>query len=223
MKRLKMLVPGLAALAAVVMTAAAFSIAHGHARAVTAPAVALPRSSGAAAASGIHKVKHVVVIMQENRSFDSYFGTFPGANGIPSRNGAPTVCSPDPRTGKCVRPYHDSSDVNGGGSHNGKSAIADLANGKMNGFQAQAEIKAGCGKNGALANPNCSQTATPDPMGYHDAREVPNYWQYAQHYVLDDRMFEPNRSWSFAAHLYMVSGWSAQCTKLGDPSSCVTN
>src|SRR4029453_2545164 len=33
--------------------------------------------------SGIHKIKHVVVIMQENRSFDSYFGTFPGADGIP--------------------------------------------------------------------------------------------------------------------------------------------
>ena len=31
----------------------------------------------------IHKIKHVVVIMQENRSFDTYFGTYPGADGIP--------------------------------------------------------------------------------------------------------------------------------------------
>ena len=46
----------------------------------------------------IHKIRHVVIIMQENRSFDSYFGTYPGADGIPMQNGVPTVCVPDPRT-----------------------------------------------------------------------------------------------------------------------------
>jgi phospholipase C len=65
----------------------------------------------------IHKIRHVVVIMQENRSFDSYFGTYPGADGIPMRNGVPTVCVPDPAHGGCRRPYHDPSDVNGGGPH----------------------------------------------------------------------------------------------------------
>ena len=34
-------------------------------------------------AAGIHKIKHVIVIMQENRSFDHYFGTYPGADGLP--------------------------------------------------------------------------------------------------------------------------------------------
>ena len=38
----------------------------------------------AAPIDGIHKIQHVVIIMQENRSFDSYFGTYPGANGIPA-------------------------------------------------------------------------------------------------------------------------------------------
>ena len=47
-------------------------------------------------------------------------------------------------------------------------------------------------------------------MGYHDAREIPNYWTYAQNFVLQDHMFEPNASWSLPAHLFMVSGWSAQ-------------
>ena len=46
--------------------------------------------------AGVHKIKHVIVIMQENRSFDYYFGTFPGADGIPMKNGKPTVCVPDP-------------------------------------------------------------------------------------------------------------------------------
>jgi phospholipase C len=170
--------------------------------------------------TGIHRIKHVVVIMQENRSFDSYFGTFPGANGIPSRHGVATVCSPDPRTGKCVRPSHDSKDINGGGPHNLKNATGDIDAGKMDGFVKEAELGAkGCGP-GETDNPNCSQSATPDVMRYHDAREIPNYWRYAQNFVLDDRMFEPNRSWSFAAHLYMVSGWSALCTKFGNPMSC---
>ena len=52
----------------------------------------------------IHKIKHVVIIMQENRSFDSYFGTYPGADGIPAKNGQFTVCVPDPRSGGCDKP-----------------------------------------------------------------------------------------------------------------------
>ena len=56
------------------------------------------------------------MIMQENRSFDSYFGTYPGADGIPMKNGVPTVCVPNPGGG-CTRPYHDKADLNGGGPH----------------------------------------------------------------------------------------------------------
>ncbi len=39
--------------------------------------------------AGIHKIEHVIVIMQENRSFDTYFGTFPGVDGIPMQDGKP--------------------------------------------------------------------------------------------------------------------------------------
>jgi phospholipase C len=171
---------------------------------------------------GIHKIKHFIVIMQENRSFDSYFGTFPGADGVPSRNGVPTVCSMDVRTGRCLRPYHDPALINGGGPHGASNARADINGGKMNGFVRQAEVAArGCVI--GVDNPNCSPSATPDVMGYHDAREIPNYWTYAQNFVLDDHMFEPVRSWSFAAHLYMVSDWAAYCTKLERPSSCRSN
>src|SRR5437868_3623447 len=73
--------------------------------------------------SGIHKIKHVIVIMQENRSFDSYFGTYPGAEGFPTGNGVPTVCNPDPRGGGCIKPYHDAQDANGGGPHGEKASM----------------------------------------------------------------------------------------------------
>src|SRR5256885_8089575 len=55
-----------------------------------------------AAIAGIHKIQHVIVIVQENRSFDSYFGTFPGADGIPMANGEPTACVPNPKAGGCT-------------------------------------------------------------------------------------------------------------------------
>src|SRR5580700_2349045 len=81
----------------------------------------------------IHKIRHVVIIMQENRSFDSYFGTFPGADGIPMRGGVPAACVPDPQGRPCVRPYHDSHDRNRGGPHNARAGVADVDGGKMDG------------------------------------------------------------------------------------------
>ena len=171
--------------------------------------------------AGIHKIKHVIVIMQENRSFDSYFGTFPGVDGIAIKHGVPTACVPDPLTHHCVRPYHDASDVNGGGPHGHSSAIADIAGGKMNGFVEQ--------RNKALStchvrlNPACAVGhGLPDVMGYHTGAEIPNYWSYAKDFVLNDRMFEPVSSWSLPEHLYLVSGWSARCSSVS-AMSCVNN
>ncbi|HET6878345.1 MAG TPA: alkaline phosphatase family protein, partial [Jatrophihabitans sp.] len=83
---------------------------------------------------GIHKIKHIVIIMQENRSFDSYFGTYPGADGIPMRNGVPTVCAPNPKTGNCDQPYLDNADKNYGGGHSHADVLADIDGGKMDGF-----------------------------------------------------------------------------------------
>ncbi len=163
------------------------------------------------------KVQHVIVIMQENRSFDTYFGTFPGADGIPAANGKFTVCIPDPRTKGCDAPYHNPADINGGAGHTNGAAVADIDGGKMDGFVRQAERSArGCA---ATNNPLCTNGSTPDVMGYHDAREIPNYWAYAENFVLDDHFFEPVASWSLPDHLYMVSAWSALCTSSA-PSSC---
>src|SRR5438067_9771867 len=89
-------------------------------------------------AAGIHKIKHVIVIMQENRSFDHYFGTYPGANGFPrNTDGSFAVCNPDPATGSCVQPYHDESLVNVGGPHGVGAATADIDGGRMDGFVRQ--------------------------------------------------------------------------------------
>ncbi|HEV3354988.1 MAG TPA: alkaline phosphatase family protein [Acidimicrobiales bacterium] len=190
------------------------------------PTAATPTTTAASAsgspttdssAVGIAKIKHVVVIMQENRSFDSYFGTFPGADGIPAANGKFTVCSPDPATSACDSPYHDAAFVNGGAGHANTAAVGDINGGKMDGFVAEAEKSTKHCTN--LQAPACAHSNAPDVMGYHDAREIPNYWTYAKEFTLDDHLFEPVASWSLPQHLYMVSAWSAVCSS-GAPSSC---
>ncbi len=80
------------------------------------------------------KIKHVVIIMQENRSFDNYFGAFPGADGIPMDNGVPTVCVPDDTTGPCVASYHDTALLDAGGPHAFADTATDVNGGKMDGF-----------------------------------------------------------------------------------------
>ncbi|HWF52463.1 MAG TPA: alkaline phosphatase family protein [Solirubrobacteraceae bacterium] len=175
-------------------------------------------------ATGIHKIKHVVIIMQENRSFDQYFGSYPGANGIPgvAGNAGTAPCVPDPKNGGCIAPFHDTQDKNSGGPHGAVNATADINGGKMDGFVGQAES----GQNCSTVNPNCSpctsntQSKCLDVMGYHNGADIPNYWKYAQDYVLQDQMYEPNASWSLPEHLFQVSEWSASCTNPNDPFSC---
>src|SRR6266516_1450662 len=181
---------GLAVLALIVLSACQPSAPTAE------PSDAPPTLSASAAPThainpDIHKIKHVVVIMQENRSFDSYFGTFPGADGFPMNSGAP---------------------------HSAAAARADIAGGKMNGFVAQAERgRVGCKD---ATNPVCTPGGgPPDVMGYHTGADISNYWTYARDFVLADHMFEPNASWSLPAHLFLVSEWTARC-RTRDPATC---
>jgi phospholipase C len=173
--------------------------------------------ASATPSEGIHNIKHVVMIMQENRSFDSYFGTYPGANGIPAG-----VCVPDPLNGGCVRPFHEPNDKSIGGPHGTEAAAADIDGGKMDGFVAQAESHLGCTETGGCSKCEVGTECALEVMGYHDAREIPNYWTYAQNFVLQDNMFESAASWSLPEHLFMVSSWSARCPKEDtNPLDCV--
>jgi phospholipase C len=138
-----------------------------------------------AAPPGLEKIQHFVFIMQENRSFDHYFGTYPGAEGTP-----PGVCVPDSTGGACVAPSHDARLVNQGGAHNWINALNSIDGGLMDGFIAGSTLKPG------------------DVMGWHDYRELSNYWNYAGLYVLQDRLFESITSYSLPAHLYMLAAQS---------------
>jgi phospholipase C len=175
-------------------------------------------ASASSEASGLGLIKHVIFIAQENRSFDSYFGTYPGAEGIP-----PDTCLPSNETRQCVPTFHDPNDRNTGLPHGYVAALADINGGKMDGFVGQAT---GSKVTTCLIphDPTCTlPDSGTEATGYHDMRELPNYWTYANKYVLADHMYEPTPSYTLPAHLYMVSAWSATCNKDGDPMTCKTD
>lgn len=182
-----------------------------------------------ARAQATTKIKHIIIIMQENRSFDSYFGTFPGARGIPAGTCVPY--DPTMPGEGCVAPFHDPLDVNLGGNHSIAFAQRDLDDGittaKMDGF-VNVQTK-------GFPAYTCTAPAPPvscfgalygelihDVMGYHTADDIPNYWAYAQHFVLQDNMFEAVRDWSFPSHLDLTSEWSAVCADNTQALSCHT-
>ncbi|HEX3300303.1 MAG TPA: alkaline phosphatase family protein [Actinomycetota bacterium] len=179
---------------------------------------------------GFRNINHLIFVVQENRSFDSYFGTFPGADGLPRNpDGSFDVCVPDD-AGTCQRPFHDPGQYDMGGPHGQSASINDVDGGRMDGFIQSVVHRRACTR-----QPNVACTAAAadvrgrpaDVMGYHNAREIPNYWAYAKHYALQDRMFAPTDSWTLPSHLYLTSAWAARCTNLTTPdpdaSSCTTD
>jgi phospholipase C len=60
-------------------------------------------------------------------------------------------------------------------------------------------------------------------MSYLDRSNIPNYWRYADDFVLQDRMFAPTDGWTLPSHLFLVSAWSAYCPDPSDPMSCSSN
>jgi phospholipase C len=171
-------------------------------------------------------LEHLIFIVQENRSFDHYFGTFPGAEGFPRRGGRIDVCIPDPVLGHCVRPYHTSSQLQDGGPHAQRHSRADVNGGRMDGFVrtvVDSPIHCADHRSDPRCAPYLGPQGQPDVMSYMTAREIPNYWTYARRFVLQDHMFAPADSWTLPAHLFLVSAWAARCEDPRDPMSCDSN
>src|SRR3990170_6254544 len=204
-----------------------FLFAAACTQAKTQPANSPPRDSGSPAqgspdAEGIFKLDHLIFVVMENRSFDHYFGTYPGAEGPPKN-----TCIPDSALGRCVQPWHDTNQRDEGGPHTRAASIKDVNGGKMDGFVETAIDQAEniCAREPTFGS--CEKILgphlEPEVMGYHNRQEIPNYWEYADEFVLQDRMFAPTDSWTLPSHLFLVSAWSAFCTNPQDPMSCSSN
>ena len=131
--------------------------------------------------TGIEKIQHIVFIVKENRSFDSYFGRFPGAEGTTTgrtSNGSivPLLPTPD------KTPY----DI----GHTWLDSRRAVDGGKMDAFD-------------LITNGNVSGILLP----YTQQREedIPNYFTYARNFVLSDHTFSSMNGPSFPNHLYTVA------------------
>ncbi len=156
-------------------------------------ALALSVSSAPAAGQGRNveqiatttPIKHVIYLMQENHSFDNYFGTYPGANGIPSE-----ICMPrraaQPQLG-CVSPFHIGNRAVRDLSHSEKTFRRQFRDGRMDGFVSA------FGDRDSVS------------MGHYDDRDIPFYWNIADRYVLFDRFFTSAAGGSVWNHLYWVT------------------
>lgn len=139
-------------------------------------------------------IQHFVFIIKENRSFDSYFGTFPGADGATEGKTStgqivPLTLMPD------ITP-HDLD-------HTNEGALTDIDNGNMDDF----DLPPAAPQNDLLPYREFTQAG------------IPNYWTYAQNFVLADHMFSSLHGPSFPNHLYSVAAQSGGVVEVPLPAS----
>ncbi len=149
-------------------------------------AQAAPAPSGSQPATPI---QHLVVLLQENHSFDNYFGTYPGADGLPADTKMP-IDPKNPGAGY-VTPWHIGNSTITDLSHSAATYHDQFDNGKMDAFVS------------ALNDRNQDGKLT---MGYYDDRDIPYYWNLADNFVLFDHFFSSAKDGSFANHMYWVAG-----------------
>jgi phospholipase C len=149
-------------------------------------------------------VEHFIVLMQENHTFDNYFGTYPGADGLPNGTCMPAA-SVDPNTPHCVAPFHldsvvsideddDSPEIGPTDlDHSSATFQAQYNNGRMDGFVTALQQR---NQDGRVA------------LGYYDERDLPAYWSLAREYVLFDRFFSSVSGGSFLNHVFWIAGAS---------------
>src|SRR5690349_19399974 len=181
-----------------ISTALAASIALGACGGAT-PSLPGAMSFGKHHGSGSTPIQHVVMIVQENRSLDSLFATFPGANG--AKRGKEKVKKNGKWITKWVTLKPQNLVVKKDITHCSAAFKVAYDGGKMDAFNL--EHKGVCGQGGTLGN---GQPAGTYPYHYVDPAQIQPYWDIAQQWVLADAMFQTQGSGSFTAHQDLIRG-----------------
>jgi phospholipase C len=136
---------------------------------------------------------HIVILIQENRSFDNLFATFPGADG--TRFGEMKVLVGSRYRDQQVRLQPHTLDMDTDINHCHAAFSTAYDGGKMDGFNLVNTGNCGGGRpSGTL------------PYQYVDPSEIRPYWDLARKYVLADHMFQTQGSGSFIAHQDLIRG-----------------
>jgi phospholipase C len=160
--------------------------------------------AGAASVStkGLNKIKHIVLLMQENRSADTYFGQL-HSEGQPAFSREPAKGNPNPldADGPRIRPFHkptlcETSDLN----HSWNGAHQEWDHGKMDGFTAANDVASG---NADPSDPAGSRT-----MGYYNQTDLPFYYSLYNTFATGDRYFSSVLGPTFPNRFYLLAGTS---------------
>lgn len=135
-------------------------------------------------------IRHLIVLMQENHTFDNYFGVYPGADGIPAGTCMP-VDPHDPLNAECVEPFPIGDLPIQDLDHSRRTFDLQYNEGAMDGFVYALNER---NQDGRLA------------MGYYDDGSLPYYWNLAEEYVLFDRFFSSAGAGSFLNHVFWITG-----------------
>src|SRR5580698_958383 len=155
----------------------------------------LPRSIafGRHHGSGSSPIQHVIIIVQENRSFNNLFAKFPGADG--ATRGKKRVKVGSKYVDKWVTLKASPLVIKHDIAHCWSSWKAAYDNGKMDGFN-QESLNA-CGQ---------GPPADTYPYQYVEKSQIAPYWDIADAWVLADHMFQTQGSGSFTAHQDLIRG-----------------
>ena len=165
---------------------------------------------GLRADSASTKIQHVVIVVQENRSFDNFFSTFPGADGTKVGRAEPIPASydcPVPIPSETTIPLTEVNLLGQGFGSGFSSQQGQDLNHLHSGFAVEWDKKQMDGfdleKLGASgqAGPACTY-----PYQYVDPADIKPYWDLAKQYVLADHTFQTQASGSFTAHQDLIAG-----------------
>jgi phospholipase C len=174
-------------------------------------------------------VKYVFVLFQENRSFDSYFGSFPGARGLFSQPPEQTPGFTQPientdGTMATIRPFRvgpelfsaDLDDVDHGQAR--MAAKMDVVDGHahMDRFALEEELKyVGAGALPTLKAKQYGELA----MAYEDCDTIPFMWRYASRFVLFDNFFQSTIGPSTPNAIAMIAGQTGETQWVKHPQT----
>lgn len=136
-------------------------------------------------------IDHIIFVVQENHSFDNYFGTYPGADGFPKLSSGQSLpgCSPN------LAPFHYSTVQPPNLDHSWKNR----------GWPKQ---RATLPFSDLIGKTQGSYACTHAALGFFDGRDIPNYWAYAQHFTLADHFFSSLMGPTMPNRFYTVAGQS---------------
>jgi phospholipase C len=174
------------------------------------------------------QIRHIVVLMMENHSFDNYLGMLGRGEGLPRGPGGEAAAVNHGRRGETVRAFHLPSTVQRPGvpSQSWRAAHRQWGEGKCDGFVTSAQVMlaeaaaagqqaaggngaaapgagpaghAACGRDGAVADETVG-------MGYWDGRDLPFYHGLAQTFPVADRWFSSCLGPTFPNRRFLIAG-----------------